>query len=92
MAKLVLAVGTSHSPLLASPPEDYPKHAEIDAKGRKLLDRNGRPCTYGELLAVRADRTSRADRNAGARERARQTATPRSGGLPRRSPTPVSIR
>jgi 3-O-methylgallate 3,4-dioxygenase len=40
--------------LLASPPEDYPKHAEIDAKGRKLLDRNGRPCTYGELLA-RAD-------------------------------------
>ncbi len=52
MAKLVLAVGTSHSPLLASPPEDYPKHAEIDAKGRKLLDRNGRPCTYGELLAT----------------------------------------
>jgi hypothetical protein len=52
MAKIVLAVGTSHSPLLASPPEDYPKHAEIDAKGRKLLDRNGRPCTYGDLLAA----------------------------------------
>lgn len=51
MARIVLAVGTSHSPLLASPPEDYPKHAEIDAKGRKLLDRDGRPCTYGELLA-----------------------------------------
>lgn len=51
MAEIVLAVGTSHSPLLASPPEDYPKHAEIDAKGRKLLDKNGRPCTYGELLA-----------------------------------------
>lgn len=52
MAQIVLAVGTSHSPLLASPPEDYPKHAEIDAKGRKLLDKNGRPCTYGDLLAT----------------------------------------
>lgn len=52
MAQLVLAVGTSHSPLLASPPEDYEKHAEIDAKGRKLLDRNGRPCTFGDLLAT----------------------------------------
>lgn len=51
MAQIVLAVGTSHSPLLASPPEDYPKHAEIDAKGRKLIDKNGRPCTYGDLLA-----------------------------------------
>jgi 3-O-methylgallate 3,4-dioxygenase len=51
MAELVLAIGTSHSPLLASPPEDYPKHAEIDAKGRKLIDKNGRPCSYGDLLA-----------------------------------------
>lgn len=54
MADIVLGIGTSHSPLLASPPEDYPKHAEIDAKGRRLLDRDGRPCTYGELLE-RAD-------------------------------------
>ncbi|HWL06246.1 MAG TPA: extradiol ring-cleavage dioxygenase [Xanthobacteraceae bacterium] len=52
MADIVLAIGTSHSPLLASPPEDYPKHAEIDAKGRKLLDRNGQPATYGDLLAA----------------------------------------
>ena len=51
MADIVLGIGTSHSPLLNSPPEDYPRHAEIDAKGRKLLDRNGRPATYGELLA-----------------------------------------
>ena len=50
MADLVLAIGTSHSPLLNSPAEDYPKHAAIDASGRKLLDRNGKPCTYGELL------------------------------------------
>jgi 3-O-methylgallate 3,4-dioxygenase len=50
MADIVLAIGTSHSPLLNSPAEDYPKHAAIDASGRKLVDRQGRPCTYGELL------------------------------------------
>jgi len=50
MADIVLAIGTSHSPLLNSPAEDYPKHAAIDASGRKLFDKNGRPCTYGELL------------------------------------------
>ncbi len=51
MADIVLAIGTSHSPLLNSPAEDYPKHAAIDASGRKLIDKNGHPCTYGELLA-----------------------------------------
>ncbi|MCC6946136.1 MAG: hypothetical protein IT539_00070 [Bradyrhizobiaceae bacterium] len=50
MADIVLGIGTSHSPLLNSPAEDYPKHAEIDAKGRKLLDGNGTPTTYGALL------------------------------------------
>lgn len=54
MADIVLGIGTSHSPLLNSPAEDYPKHAEIDASGRKLLDKDGKPCTYGELLE-RAD-------------------------------------
>jgi 3-O-methylgallate 3,4-dioxygenase len=52
MARIVLGIGTSHSPMLASPPEDYPRHAEIDAKGRRLLDKAGRPCTYGDLLAA----------------------------------------
>lgn len=51
MADIVLGIGTSHSPLLNSPAEDYPRHAEIDASGRRLLDRDGRPCTYGDLLA-----------------------------------------
>jgi hypothetical protein len=50
MADIVLGIGTSHSPLLNSPAEDYPKHAAIDASGRKLVDKNGRSCTYGELL------------------------------------------
>ena len=51
MADIVLGIGTSHSPLLNSPAEDYPKHAAIDASGRKLIDKNGKPCTYGDLLA-----------------------------------------
>ena len=50
MADIVLAIGTSHSPLLNSPAEDYPKHAAIDASGRKLIDKSGKPSTYGELL------------------------------------------
>ena len=51
MADIVLGIGTSHSPLLNSPAEDYPKHAQIDASGRKLIDRQGRQATYGDLLA-----------------------------------------
>jgi 3-O-methylgallate 3,4-dioxygenase len=51
MADIVLGIGTSHSPLLNSPAEDYPKHAAIDASGRKLIGKDGKPCTYGDLLA-----------------------------------------
>lgn len=51
MADIVLGIGTSHSPLLNSPAEDYPKHAQIDASGRKLIDKTGKPVTYGALLA-----------------------------------------
>ena len=49
-ADIVLAIGTSHSPLLNSPAEDYAKHAAIDASGRKLFDKQGRSTTYGALL------------------------------------------
>jgi hypothetical protein len=52
MAEIVLGVGSSHSPLLNSPAEDYPRHAEIDASGRKLIDRQGNVRTYGELLEL----------------------------------------
>ena len=48
MAELVLGIGSSHSPLLNSPAEDYPRHAEIDASGRKLIDKTGKVRTYGE--------------------------------------------
>jgi hypothetical protein len=52
MGRIVLGVGSSHSPLLNSPAEDYARHAEVDASGRKLLDRDGVPRTYGELVAM----------------------------------------
>jgi hypothetical protein len=55
MAHLVAAFGTSHSPTLNSPVEDYRFHAEID-RGKEhwkrgLLDKTGQPCSYNELLA-----------------------------------------
>ena len=52
MAKIVFGVGTSHSPLLNSPAEDYARHADVDRSGRKLFDKDGVPRTYGELVAM----------------------------------------
>ena len=58
MADIVLAIGTSHSPMLNSAAEDHVRHAEIDQGNsdwkRTLLDKDGQPATYEELL-TRAD-------------------------------------
>ena len=59
MAYIVLAIGTSHSPMLNSAAADHVRHAEIDrgeATGwkRTLHDKDGRPASYDDLLA-RAD-------------------------------------
>lgn len=58
MAEIVLAIGSSHSPMLNSPAEDYRLHAEIDAGRsdwkRQLLDKEGQPASYDDLLS-RAD-------------------------------------
>jgi len=58
MADIVLAIGSSHSPMLNSPAEDYRQHAEIDQGlsdwKRQLVDKEGRPVSYEELLS-RAD-------------------------------------
>jgi hypothetical protein len=57
MAKIVFAMGSSHSPILNSPPEDVFRHVEID-KGlvptwrRKLVDWSGNNVSYEELLAL----------------------------------------
>ncbi|MCW2573621.1 MAG: extradiol ring-cleavage dioxygenase [Frankiales bacterium] len=52
MARIVFGVGTSHSPLLNSPAEDYARHADVDRSGRKLFDKDGIPRSYGELVEM----------------------------------------
>lgn len=58
MANIVMAIGTSHSPMLNSLAEDHLRHAEIDQGKsdwkRTLLDKDGQPTTYDALLS-RAD-------------------------------------
>jgi Catalytic LigB subunit of aromatic ring-opening dioxygenase len=53
MAKIVLGVGTSHTPMLNAPAEDWPRFIDRDAT-REFLDKEGEPATYAELLR-RAD-------------------------------------
>lgn len=49
MARIVLGVGTSHTPMLNASAEDWPQFIDRDAV-REFLDREGRPATYDELL------------------------------------------
>jgi hypothetical protein len=49
MATIVLGLGTSHTPMLNTPAEDWPRFIELDAV-RPHLDKDGRPATYQELL------------------------------------------
>jgi 3-O-methylgallate 3,4-dioxygenase len=48
MAKIVLGVGTSHTPMLNAPVGDWARFIERD-RGRPHLTREGRPVTYEEL-------------------------------------------
>lgn len=50
MARLVAAFGSSHSPALNSPAEDFAGHRERDEHYRHHLDREGRPATYAQLV------------------------------------------
>jgi len=50
MARLIAAFGTSHSPALASPPEDMAGHARRDEQYSHHLDSNGRRASYADLL------------------------------------------
>ena len=49
MAELVLGIGTSHTPMLNAPAEDWPRFIDRDAF-RDFLDKEGQPATYEELL------------------------------------------
>src|SRR5207253_4184967 len=50
MAQLVLGIGTSHTPMLNAPPEDWPRFIERDSKRTNLLDTEGRLTCYEEQL------------------------------------------
>jgi Catalytic LigB subunit of aromatic ring-opening dioxygenase len=49
MAKLVLGIGTSHTPMLMAPADDWPRFIDRDGL-REFLDKEGHPATYEELL------------------------------------------
>jgi len=53
MAKIVLGVATSHTPMLNAPAKDWPSFIDRDGV-REFLDKEGDPATYEELL-TRAD-------------------------------------
>jgi hypothetical protein len=51
MARIVLGLGTSHSPQLSTPPEIWPQHGERDRRNPDLRGPDGRVYGYDELLA-----------------------------------------
>ena len=53
MAKIVLGIATSHTPMLNTPAKDWPSFIDRDGV-RDFLDKDGNPATYEELL-TRAD-------------------------------------
>src|SRR6516164_8674756 len=50
MARIVLGIASSHTPMLNAPAEDWPRFIDRD-RVREFLDKDGRPATYDELLA-----------------------------------------
>ena len=53
MAKIVLGIVTSHTPMLNTPAKDWPSFIDRDGV-REFLDKEGDPASYEELL-TRAD-------------------------------------
>lgn len=51
MSRIVLGIGTSHTPMLNAPVGDWSRFIERD-RLRPHLDRSGQPVTYEELLAL----------------------------------------
>src|SRR5438270_1807403 len=50
MARIVLGMGTSHTPMLNAPPTDWPRFIERDSRRTNLLDTAGRLTSYDEQL------------------------------------------
>ena len=51
MARIVLGIGTSHTPMLNMGVEDWLRFEELDRR-RAHLHKDGRPATFDELLAA----------------------------------------
>lgn len=49
MADIVLGIGTSHTPMLYTEPNDWPQYESRDRK-MELLDRDGKPRSFAELV------------------------------------------
>lgn len=56
MAKIVLGIGTSHSPLLTVPGEEWHHRAAADHKNLRLTLADGRAMNYTELVAERGEK------------------------------------
>ena len=50
MARIVLGIGTAHTPMLNAPPTDWPRFIERDRSRTNLLDVEGRPTSYEAQL------------------------------------------
>src|ERR1051325_787730 len=50
MARIVLGMATSHTPMLNAPPTDWPRFIERDSRRTNLLDTEGRLTSYDEQL------------------------------------------
>ena len=50
MARIVLGMATSHTPMLNAPPTDWPRFIERDSRRPDLLDTAGRLTSYDEQL------------------------------------------
>src|SRR6202161_3248992 len=56
MAKLVLGMGTSHTPMLNAPPTDWPRFIERDTQRTNLFDTDGNLTSYeAQLKCAPAD-------------------------------------
>ena len=52
MAKIVLGIGTSHSPMLSTPAEKWPEHVKRDLANTNLWAWDGKPHTYEEMVEM----------------------------------------
>jgi hypothetical protein len=52
MARIVLGLGTSHSPMMSTPVEHWPGLVERDQADTNLMTRDGVPHTYEEMLQI----------------------------------------